>query len=86
MTDVSRQKAEGVRVGGAVNQHSDVASTEQSVANSTVRRDLRQTIASERQSLNLGRGMSASGRWAVVALLIIAIVWIAYKLWTSLAQ
>jgi hypothetical protein len=73
----SSQKVEGVNVRGKINQRSDVESTDQSVKDGGAR-SVRQNITSQQSSLQLGK-YRASGLWAVVGLVIIALSYFAYR-------
>lgn len=71
----SRQSAEGIQVGGKLEQSSDVSSTDQR-AKDVDASSLTQRIQSQQTGLRLGR-YRAAGTTGVIALVAVALAWFA---------
>ena len=72
------QQIEDVIVGGKASQQSDNPTTEQTIRSARVEEDLEQKIASEQPTLKVFGG-SASGKIAVVCLVLVIVAWLLYK-------
>jgi hypothetical protein len=73
----SKQSAEDVKISGAIKQSSDAQSADQQVKKASAT-SLDQTAHSEKQHLAIGK-WKASGKWAVIAVVVIAVVTIIFK-------
>ena len=73
----AKQTIEGVVVRGGIRQRSDTESTEQSIKWAKAD-DVRQQVSGQRQILQLGK-YSASGKWAVVALVLVVAMYFIYQ-------
>jgi hypothetical protein len=76
-TGKSKQTVESVRLTGEISQASDVGDAEQTIKDATGT-DLNQTVHEEKQKLTLGK-YSASGKWAVIGLVVIVVIVVVFK-------
>jgi hypothetical protein len=73
----SKQTIESVELSGAIKQTTDAAKAEQTIKDAKGS-ELDQTVRTEKQSLSLGK-YSASGKWAVIGLVVVAIIVIVFE-------
>lgn len=73
----SKQTIESVELSGALKQTTDAAKAEQTIKDAKGS-ELDQTVRAEKQNLSLGK-YSASGKWAVIGLVVVAIIVIVFK-------
>ena len=73
----TKQIIESVKLTGGIKQTSDAVNTKQEVKKATAF-DLEQTAKSEKQNLILGK-YQASGKWAVIGLVLVVIILVFFK-------
>ncbi|XOZ32855.1 hypothetical protein ACMDCT_11610 [Halomonadaceae bacterium KBTZ08] len=74
----SKQSVKGVRVSGEMYQSTDAENADQAIENATGT-DAKQSVKGQSQKLSLGK-YSASGKWAVVGLVLLAVIALVIKL------
>lgn len=77
----TKQTIKDVKITGTIKQASDAVNAKQAVKKATAS-ELEQTAKSEKQSLTLGK-YQASGKWAVIGLVLVIIILAFFKLITT---
>lgn len=73
----AKQAVKNSSILGRIDQLSDTANTEQNVEDVSAR-DLKQEVAGKQQALRIGN-YAANGKWAIFALLVILIAYLAFN-------
>ncbi|HEV3384608.1 MAG TPA: hypothetical protein VG097_07320 [Gemmata sp.] len=80
--DKANQKIEGSKIGGAITQNADVASTNQSIKNTEAGGGANQRIVSQPSTLTFGK-LKASGMVAVIGAVVILLAYVTVKYFTK---